>query len=148
MSQNEQLNTDVIGLLSENARIAREGENPFLSQDPRRLQAQEDRRTAQNKGQFGKFDNIPNDQKPAPERITAKLTGCVVADCPEELRESYEKWYGKSLHQYARGSIQGDSYARFRDGSPIRTSLIVADIQHEDGTRFLYTLNSVYEVLS
>jgi hypothetical protein len=148
MSQSKNLNTDVINLMSENARVQYEGGNPFLMQDPRRLQTQEDRRIAQNNGQIGKFDNVPNDQKPDPERITAGITGCVVVDCAEHLRDNYKKWYGETLHQFARGSIKGDSYGRFQDGEPIRTSLLVRDVQHEDGTRFLYTLNSVYEVLS
>lgn len=148
MSQSKQLNTDVINLMSENARIQVEGGNPFLQQDPRRLQTQEDRRIAQSSGQVGKFDDVPNDQKPEPDRITAKITGCVLADCPENLRSQYKEWYGDSLHCYALGSIQEDSYGRFCDGELIRTSLIISDVKHEDGSRFLYTLNSVYEVIS
>lgn len=129
-------------------RIAVEGGNPNLQSEPARLERQEERRVEQESGSVGVRFNVPNEEKPDRNKITAGLNGCVLEDLIEESRENYQKWYGDSLHQVARGSIQDDKYRRFQNGSSIRTSLLVRDDTHEDGSRYLYTLNSIYEVLS
>lgn len=98
--------------------------------------------------EVGVFNNVPNDDKPLRELITAGINNCVVFDLPEENREDFKKWYGETLHQRAFGTIHNDVHNRGPNGSHMRTSLILRDVTHEDGTRYLHTLNSIYEVLS
>lgn len=144
MSDIQTLDTIVRG----SHRISVEGANPFLSENQDRQERQADRLNEQATGLVGKRDNVPNDEKPDPSKITAGIDGCILRDCPEHMRKQFELWYGPNLHCCAIGSIKDDRYGRFIDGEQIRTSILVRDEVHEDGERYLYTLNSIYKVLS
>ena len=96
----------------------------------------------------GVFNSVSVDHKPIPQSVTARLTGCVLEHCLEEYRSLYKHWYGETLHCFARGSIHDDKHCRYRDGRSVRTSCILRDVSYEDGSRFLFTKNSIYEVLS
>ncbi|MCS5736630.1 hypothetical protein [Herbiconiux daphne] len=65
-------------------RVDVEGENPLLHLNPDRIARKEASKAEQKAGLVGKFDNVPNEEKPDRSRITAGLKGCVVVELLEE----------------------------------------------------------------
>ena len=66
---------------------------------------------------------------PLEEHITADLKNWVIHTIP--------------AGQYATGNIYNDKRHRWRDGRPIRTSLIT-----EKGDDYIITLNSIYRLIA
>lgn len=103
---------------------------------------------AQPEREVGVFNDAPISGKPPRHKVDMCLHNCITYDVPDEHRSAYQKWYGNTLFIRAMGNTFNDVHKRFRNEKQIHTSLIVKDVTYEDGSRFLYTANSIYEVLS